>query len=79
MTRPETPDPTSVSLEAARVRRAMRRLPPLVREAFELAYFGGHTCREIALILEVSDATVAILVRDGLVLLCNELDVRNGQ
>ncbi len=61
------------SMDSARVRRAMERLSGLQREALTLAYFGGHTYREVALVLEVAEGTVKSRIRDGLIRLRDEL------
>jgi RNA polymerase sigma-70 factor (ECF subfamily) len=49
------------------VRRALATLPGAEREAIELAYFGGHTYREVAVLLEAPEGTVKSRIRSGLV------------
>jgi RNA polymerase sigma-70 factor (ECF subfamily) len=61
------------SLDQARVRRALAQLSELQREAVELAYFGGHTYREVAVLLGVAEGTVKSRIRDGLIRLRDEL------
>lgn len=61
------------SIDRARVRRALDRLTPLQREAIELAYFGGHTYREVAMLLDVAEGTVKTRIRDGMIRLRDEL------
>jgi RNA polymerase sigma-70 factor (ECF subfamily) len=59
--------------DRVRVRRALDRLTAVQREAVELAYFGGHTYREVAVLLEVAEGTVKTRIRDGMIRLRDEL------
>jgi RNA polymerase sigma-70 factor, ECF subfamily len=61
------------TFEQARVRRALEQLSPLQRESVELAYFAGHTYREVAVLLGVAEGTVKTRIRDGMIRLRDEL------
>ena len=61
------------SFDQARVRRALEQLSLLQRESLELAYFGGHTYREVAVLLDVAEGTVKTRIRDGMIRLRDEL------
>ncbi len=61
------------SIDQARVRRALSHLSDIQREAVELAYFGGHTYREVAVLLGVAEGTVKSRIRDGMIRLRDEL------
>ena len=51
---------------ADEVREAMAVLPAGERAAIELAYFGGHTYREVASLLDEPEGTVKSRIRSGL-------------
>jgi RNA polymerase sigma-70 factor (ECF subfamily) len=52
--------------EAETVRDALATLTDGEREAIKLAYFGGHTYREVAVILDQPEGTVKSRIRAGL-------------
>jgi len=60
-------------LEAEQVRAAMGRLSVLQRGALELAFHGGYTHREVAVLLAVPVGTAKARIRDGLTRLRTEL------
>lgn len=68
-------DQVVASIDANRVRRALERLTPAQRQAVELAYFGGHTYREVAVLMNVPEGTIKTRIRDGMIRLRDELGV----
>jgi RNA polymerase sigma-70 factor (ECF subfamily) len=51
---------------AERVQEAVRCLPDGERRAIELAYFGGHSYREVAVMLDQPEGTVKSRIRSGM-------------
>lgn len=51
---------------ADHVREALDTLPEAEREAIRLAYLGGHTYREVAMLLDEPEGTVKSRIRSGL-------------
>jgi len=68
-----TPEPT-VDIErevvattvAEQVKDVVAGLPVDERKAIELAYFGGHTYRQVAMMLDAPEGTVKSRIRSGL-------------
>jgi len=58
---------------AGKVKTAVSALPVEERRAIELAYFGGHTYREVARILEQPEGTIKSRIRTGLTRLRTQL------
>jgi RNA polymerase sigma-70 factor, ECF subfamily len=54
-------------LERERVRRCLDGLTDLQRESVTLAYYGGHTHRQVADLLSVPLGTIKTRMRDGLI------------
>lgn len=51
---------------AEQVKEVVESLPPDERRAIELAYFGGHTYRQVATLLGTPEGTVKSRIRTGL-------------
>jgi RNA polymerase sigma-70 factor (ECF subfamily) len=58
---------------AEQVREALATLSEAERQAIELAYFGGHTYREVARILDQPEGTIKSRIRTGLTRLRTQL------
>jgi RNA polymerase sigma-70 factor (ECF subfamily) len=71
----EVAEHVEARLEAQQVRRCLEHLTDLQRESVTLAYYGGHTYREVADILHVPLGTVKTRMRDGLIRLRDCLGV----
>ena len=63
------------TIDGTRVRKALERLTEIQRQAVELAYFGGHSYREVAMLLDVAEGTIKTRIRDGMIRLRDELGV----
>lgn len=60
-------DDVVAGLDRTRVMTALDQLSDAQREAVTMAYFGGHTYREVAELLGVPEGTIKTRIRDGLV------------
>jgi len=70
-----TAEAAHASLEAHRVRIALKGLTSIQREALELAYFGGYTHTEVATLLDLPVGTAKTRIRDGLIRLRDMMGV----
>lgn len=71
----EVADQVGSRLERQQVRRCLDALTELQREAIMLAYYGGHTYREVATLLGVALPTIKTRLRDGLIRLRDCLNI----
>jgi RNA polymerase sigma-70 factor (ECF subfamily) len=63
----EVVEQATARLDHAQVRRCLDGLTDLQREAITLAYYGGHTYREVAELLGAAVPTIKSRMRDGLI------------
>lgn len=71
----ETAETAEARIEAKRVRTALETLTPTQREAIELAYLGGYTHSEVAVMLDLPLGTAKTRIRDGLIRLRDTMGV----
>ena len=67
-------DEVETSLDHWQVRQALASLTERQREAIELAYFSGHTYRDVAAVLGIPEGTAKSRLRDGLLRLRGSLE-----
>ncbi len=67
-------DEVEVRLDHWQVRQALSTLTERQREAVELAYFAGHTYRDVATVLGIPEGTAKSRLRDGLLRLREALE-----
>jgi RNA polymerase sigma-70 factor, ECF subfamily len=70
----EVAEQVEANLEHWQVRQALSALTERQREAIELAYFAGHTYRDVARVLGIPEGTAKSRLRDGLARLQTLLD-----
>jgi RNA polymerase sigma-70 factor, ECF subfamily len=71
----EVADQVGRRMERQQVRRCLGALTELQREAITLAYYAGHTYREVATLLDIALPTVKTRMRDGLIKLRDCLSI----
>ena len=71
----EVADEVGTRLERQQVRHCLDGLTELQRQAITLAYYQGHTYREVATLLDAALPTVKTRMRDGLIRLRDCLGV----
>jgi RNA polymerase sigma-70 factor (ECF subfamily) len=69
-----TEDDVITSLTSNEVRNALSQLPEAERSAIVLAYYGGHSYREVASVLGAPEGTIKSRIRSGLLKLSSLLD-----
>ncbi|MFC0005955.1 ECF RNA polymerase sigma factor SigK [Micromonospora siamensis] len=75
----EVAEEAAARLERQQVRRCLTELTEVQREAITLAYYGGHSYREVAGLLDTALPTVKTRMRDGLIRLRDCLGVELGR
>jgi RNA polymerase sigma-70 factor (ECF subfamily) len=70
----DTEDDVIASLTSNEVRNALSQLPEAERSAIVLAYYGGHSYREVASVLGAPEGTIKSRIRSGLLKLSSLLD-----
>jgi RNA polymerase sigma-70 factor, ECF subfamily len=63
----EVAEAVEARLDRERVRRCLGALTSVQRESVTLAYYGGHTLREVAVLLAVPEGTIKTRMRDALI------------
>ena len=69
----DTEDDVIASLTSNEVRNALSQLPEAERSAIVLAYYGGHSYREVASVLGAPEGTIKSRIRSGLLKLSSLL------
>jgi len=63
----EVAEAVEASLDRERVQRCLAALTDIQREAITLAYYGGHSYRQVAGLLNVTLGAIKTRIRDGLI------------
>jgi RNA polymerase sigma-70 factor, ECF subfamily len=63
----EVAEAVEASLDRERVRRCLDGLTDIQREAITLAYYGGHSYRQVSELLHVTLGAIKTRIRDGLI------------
>ena len=63
----EVAEAVEASLDRERVRRCLAGLTDIQRESITLAYYGGHSYRQVAGLLNVTLGAIKTRIRDGLI------------
>jgi RNA polymerase sigma-70 factor (ECF subfamily) len=74
----EVVEEATARVEQQQVRRCLKALTDLQREAITMAYYGGYTYREVAELLDTALPTIKTRMRDGLIRLRDCLGVSFG-
>jgi RNA polymerase sigma-70 factor (ECF subfamily) len=70
---PDVAEAATSMVVSERVRAALGALPGDQRQAIQLAYFGGHTFREVATVLGIPEGTAKSRIRLGMAKLTDAL------
>jgi RNA polymerase sigma-70 factor (ECF subfamily) len=66
------------TIQSEAIRDALARLDPTERHPIVLAYFGGHSYREVAALLDAPEGTVKSRIRSVLNRLADQLETVSG-